>query len=503
MPQAHATARSKSAIQSFKETMESLVIAFVLAFIFRAFIVEAFVIPTGSMADTLRGAHFRLVCPACSYEFNYGYSGSSDGVIPKQKIPLYRDTFKKRGVAVCPMCGTYIDNSQRRWVSNGDRILVLKYLYQFVDPKIWDVVVFKNPTEPTQNYIKRLIGRPGQTVEIRDGDVYIDNQIQRKPDHVQDALWILAYHSDYQIPAGTTIHRETEIWDQPFRSGSDPSSWTMDAQTRTFRFAGSVEPESLVFHQGRIRRFSQCFMSYNGLDNDDRCIASDLKLSAVLTPQEADGRLSILLGKYDRIYRGEIGFDGTVRIVNDTTGEVLQTDRWPDDLAAGRAVPISFVCVDHTLRLQVGDRRLSYIGLDDPAAWGYARKDRQYHLPSVALEAAGGGFALRQVALYRDVHYTQHDINGSPGRGTEEGQPFQLGKDEFFVLGDNSPQSHDSRFWNEPGKSNGSKPYPPGIVPRDYLIGRAFFVYWPAGFHLHSSIPYAVIPNVGDMRFIH
>ncbi|HSU69376.1 MAG TPA: S26 family signal peptidase, partial [Tepidisphaeraceae bacterium] len=58
---------------SIKETIESILVAFVLAFIFRAFVVEAFVIPTGSMAPTLMGAHMRFVCQDCGYRFDVNY----------------------------------------------------------------------------------------------------------------------------------------------------------------------------------------------------------------------------------------------------------------------------------------------------------------------------------------------------------------------------------------------------------------------------------------------
>src|SRR5687767_10846426 len=57
-----------------KETIESILIAFILAFIFRAFVVEAFVIPTGSMAPTLLGAHMRMRCRDCGYAFDHNYS---------------------------------------------------------------------------------------------------------------------------------------------------------------------------------------------------------------------------------------------------------------------------------------------------------------------------------------------------------------------------------------------------------------------------------------------
>ena len=58
---AHPANRKKNAetsqeeVQSVRETIESIVVAFILAFLFRAFVAEAFVIPTGSMAPTLMG----------------------------------------------------------------------------------------------------------------------------------------------------------------------------------------------------------------------------------------------------------------------------------------------------------------------------------------------------------------------------------------------------------------------------------------------------------------
>src|ERR1700676_3426555 len=52
---------------TIRETIESIVIAFILAFLFRTFEVEAFVIPTGSMATTLMGRNLDLDCPQCGF----------------------------------------------------------------------------------------------------------------------------------------------------------------------------------------------------------------------------------------------------------------------------------------------------------------------------------------------------------------------------------------------------------------------------------------------------
>src|SRR3954470_13036049 len=72
---------------SIKETVEAILVAFILAFIFRGFVVEAFVIPTGSMAPTLLGAHMRFVCNDCGYRFDANYrpaqtAGRDDLYIP-------------------------------------------------------------------------------------------------------------------------------------------------------------------------------------------------------------------------------------------------------------------------------------------------------------------------------------------------------------------------------------------------------------------------------------
>src|SRR5436853_4162611 len=63
--------------ENIKETIESILVAFILAFVFRAFVVEAFVIPSGSMAPTLLGAHMRYRCEECGYQFDVNYPSES------------------------------------------------------------------------------------------------------------------------------------------------------------------------------------------------------------------------------------------------------------------------------------------------------------------------------------------------------------------------------------------------------------------------------------------
>ena len=59
---------------------------------------------------------------------------------------------------------------------NGDYLIIDEITYRFRDPGRGEVVVFKYPDDPSQRFIKRIIGLPGETIEIKDGKVIISNQ---------------------------------------------------------------------------------------------------------------------------------------------------------------------------------------------------------------------------------------------------------------------------------------------------------------------------------------
>jgi signal peptidase I len=101
-----------------KEWLHSIVVALILTLIIRTFVVQAFKIPSGSMRPTLL---------------------------------------------------------------EGDKLFVNKYVYRFEPPKRGDIVVFKYPVEPKKDFIKRLIGLGGDTVEIRGGKVYVNGQMLDEP----------------------------------------------------------------------------------------------------------------------------------------------------------------------------------------------------------------------------------------------------------------------------------------------------------------------------------
>jgi signal peptidase I len=123
-----------------REYAESIIIAALLALVIRTFIVQAFKIPSGSMEDTLAIGDHILV-----NKFLYG-----------TKIPF---TDKK--------------------------ILKIR------DPRRGDVVVFEYPEDPSKDFIKRVIGTPGDEVEVRNKKVFVNGKIYENPHEIHKEQGII------------------------------------------------------------------------------------------------------------------------------------------------------------------------------------------------------------------------------------------------------------------------------------------------------------------------
>ena len=79
------------------------------------------------------------------------------------------------------------------------------------------------------------------------------------------------------------------------------------------------------------------------------------------------------------------------------------------------------------------------------------------------MSASECDIALSWITLERDVYYRQTDR--LPGCAGCRGSPVELRRNQFYVLGDNSSSSSDSRYW--------------GIVPGNLILGPLRFIFWP------------------------
>lgn len=81
----------------------------------------------------------------------------------------------------------------------GELLVVFKQAYLIGEPHRGDIIVFHHNGQPPEDYIKRVIGLPGDTVDIRDGQVSINNQVVDEPYINAEA----AYQGTWQVPEGT------------------------------------------------------------------------------------------------------------------------------------------------------------------------------------------------------------------------------------------------------------------------------------------------------------
>lgn len=499
------TQKRKDRVAEVVNTCEWLITAFILAFVFRAFVMEAFRIPTGSMADTLKGAHFRLCCHQCGYKYDHGYVprsyGEPDDTIPSVSVEVPQTR--------CPNCGyywpgRYSGSAARMPVANGDRILVLKCFYQFFEPRRWDVIVFKNPLDPTVNYIKRLVGLPGEELATIDGDVYINGKIARKPPKVQNELWMPVYNNDYQPVRPRQGSFNGHPWRQPFENEAGSMWVTTDADRPTvFRLQSPADRINTLSYNTSVGNDFRATYAYDDVAHYNYMpYCSDLMVRFYAKSGKSAGRIGIALSKYRTDYRAWLNVPGEMALTKVTDGrETTLARKAIDPSAMNRSTLVRFANVDHQLIFQVGRENLTYdLGLG-PEDAGPIQEDIS---PEVKIFGAGE-LTLWHVAIFRDIHYTARKPANSVDEGRAvQGDSFDLEEDEFFVLGDNSPNSEDSRWWDQKGIGiNGRRIYREGTVPRDYLVGKALFVYWPSGFRPFARFPFAAIPNVGQMRFIY
>jgi signal peptidase I len=183
----------------FREIVETVVFVIVLVFLLKIFVAEAFVIPTGSMAETLLGYQRFVECPQCHIEFPVNCSQEVDPQDGRPSTQVdactcpncrFREVWREPIGAPPPQQRTIKEPPS--WGS-GDRVLVSKFPYDqgHLDalgrPERFNVVVFKYPKEPQKgyipmNYIKRLIGLSGETIAIYNGDLYVTTDVHY-PEH--------------------------------------------------------------------------------------------------------------------------------------------------------------------------------------------------------------------------------------------------------------------------------------------------------------------------------
>lgn len=507
------------------DTVQSLIVAFIIAMIFRGFVVEGFVIPTGSMAPTLLGQHMLV---------ESSQTGSSTPVgLDAQRKPDARHLRDHLAGRLQPFTKSGLKVSEGRM---GDRILVAKWLYPFMAPERYDVVVFKNPVQPdgpAGTYIKRLVGLPGETLWIVDGDMFVRGpgedrfHITRKDRDVRKTVWQLVWDSEQSPTAPAMLPKG---WTGLPWIGSPKSEWS---ETGHVLASLSDEPATLKWDSSRFPLDD--WSAYNMFTPmSQRYAVSDLRVSATLTPARDGLTASMDLTARSHVFRFTMSGD-TVAIAMWPNGRPADSRRVEVSIRPLQgSVPTRIVAehIDQTARLLIDDKEVLSLEYDWTPAQRLAYStgtpnaspsELARRLPDSATlqwSFVGAPVRVSNMQVERDLYYrpatisahasmknqptdefVDRVISGNPAAATHPDSLITLGSDQFFMLGDNSARSLDGRHWGAPAPIVVEQVDPtPFIVNRDLLIGKAFVVYFPAPLSGAGPIP---IPDFGRLRFIH
>lgn len=482
-----AAARQLADTNVLRQVLEVLALLGIAVSMFRTFAAEGYMISTGSMAPTLLGFHNRVICPDCEFPFAMGVSVNNE-----------TNTLQSTGFARCPNCGLRPIDVSKLHPTEGDQLLVHKNIYDFRDPRRWEVVIFRNPQNLSQAYVKRVVGLPGEEVLIDNGEILIDGKIARKPWSVHRATRIPV--SDTNFPVKTESGRLSSQW-----QFSENSGWSKDGTT--FQFSSnekSLNPHWLSYHHrdvtaGVVTNEVADHYGYNRLSaNRSRYIVDDLALRCEFQFHGKPRRLCLKFNTHNKTPECMIILkDGTADVYVLGFETPSKSYAIPDDLF-DQAVTLEASLVDRQLFVAINNELLGTpveTGRYEPDNRGKtadeaeigAEEQRRY--PLIRLHSSDSDLTINRLQVFRDVYYTPKDSKIRSSR-----ESVQLGPGEFFVLGDNSPNSVDSRNWTS------------GSVTRNLLIGKPLVVHLPSQtgkIRLGDTLYHMRLPDVSRIRLIH
>jgi hypothetical protein len=213
-------------------------------------------------------------------------------------------------------------------------------------------------------------------------------------------------------------------------------------------------------------------------------------------PAESKGIVGIALSKYETFYKAWVDLSGEMVISKVMRGgETILKKKTITRPEIKEPILVKFANVDHELVFQFGTEVLTYDMGREPDSAG---ERKSFLAPQVKIFGSGK-LTVSHLKIFKDNHYTQPRTILRAG----EGNPFKLGKDEFFMFGDNTTDSLDSRLWNLDGIGNNGITYRQGVVPREYLVGKAWLVVLPGWHRPYKNFPFSIVPDMGRLRFIY
>ena len=414
----------------------------------------------GSMAPHFLGDHFEVQCKGCSSEVVADFEQS-----------------QKSQALICPFCGTSnpVSDCRRR---PSDRV---KIELDSESISRWDVVAFEllsaHQAGIEEAGIKRVVGLPGETIEIREGNLWLNGNLIRKTIDQQKRTRVLIHDS-------RKTNFETALW-QPVDSQGlrlegaghrfEEGRFKFDSQNensmmRWFEFcnqrnyehkldekeasdqAGDQAGDQAVWAWPIEDSYGYNQSLWRNLNVVDEIFVS-LKL--------ATASISCVGWKYGNggTYEIQVDFeDRALTLLKHRQAGQISTElfKLPDRALRTPEVEIEFSTIDGLAVVLIAGVEVARFELESPAKNSSEAKRASSPLQigiAFGATAVAGEDPLSRVRVWRDIYYL-------PADEAAESQTLGGSPDGYLLLGDNQPISIDSRHWPQAG------------VPREQLIGK-------------------------------
>jgi signal peptidase I len=356
------------------DNIEAIAISIAMALVLKFFIIEAYQIPTGSMQPTILGD------PATGIK---------------------------------------------------DRVLADKLITMLRPPERWEVMIFRFPLDERRLYVKRIVGLPGETLQVLGGDIWIDNGIARKPDHVNESVLKHIAQSDGPMDVGRWFSTQGAV--------------EVEGTSAIFRNAGTPR---LKLRHPVVDDFLHGFDPDWGMapmNSGDHVVPDlDVTLAARLNAESESLRIIFEDDAGNTVFvLPRTGSSETAHVMLPINGTLQRIPIETEDGEPPRALPID---TDVEILARVVDRRLllivdgeEWLRYDDDESGPRPQNPRR---AGIAFEMPGGG-RLSEITVQRDIFYlssTRPSLASPPKK-------WEIPDDSYFGMGDNTQFSHDSRSW--------------------------------------------------------
>jgi|GEM_PF-3671279 len=444
-----------------------LVLLLILLLLMQTWLVAPCKVVGDSMSPGLRGERRTALCPDCQFTVTGpARITSSDATI------------------VCPNCDYPDVSLADASVLLSDRFLTARSVFTLRPVERFETIVFRKPNDVNTLVVKRVLGLPGENIELKDGNIYRNGQLIRKSLFWQEQTAVLVHDANF-IPTKTK-----QLLPRWLCSLSWDTNDGAYAHLLPEKRSPGLENHTdwLEYRHWRRKLPGELTDKEKKADKTKKVVLSDVVASPILDdafPENAATELMLTFElERDLIadeLEGDAGNIEPMLILELRSGQdLLSLEIAPQsgffqaklngkDLSVRQKMPpprtgsrLLFSTFDETVTFAMDGRELlrqPYPPTKEAEKKGKkGKKNAEEKSPAqVRIGARDVQVVLSQLRIYRDIFYATEGFEAD----------WKLADDEYFVLGDNTNHSSDSRFWK------------PHAVCKWQVLGKPVLLYYP------------------------